>query len=134
MFSNHVRLRELDALFIRREKRPCSPGAREPDCSTVSEHIEHEYHVPVDSIGEADGVQFLCPMCFAAHKGGRGTHWILCWRPRVPPEVCPKPGRWEFFGTGLDDLTLRAGSSSILLQSAECRAHFYVENGGIRNA
>jgi len=123
-----VKLSELEAFFIRREIRPCAPG---PNCSVVSPHTEHEYHVPVDTIIEADGVQFLCPKCFAANSGAIGTHQVICWRPRVPPEVCPKPGRWEFEGTSLSDLTLRAGSSSILLIGG-CEAHFFIENGAIR--
>jgi hypothetical protein len=124
-----MNLADLEAFFIRREKRPCLPGAREPDCFTVSEHTEHEYHVPVEALAQADGVQFLCPVCFAANKGTIGTHSIICWRPRVPPDVCPKPGRWEFVGTGLHDLTLVAGSSSIFLQTAKCGAHFFIRNG-----
>jgi hypothetical protein len=123
-----VRLRELEPQFARREIRPCSPG---PDCSVVSPHTEHEYWVPVDAIAEADGVQFLCPKCFIANGGDVGTHSIMCWRPRVPADVDPKPGRWELDGTGLDDLTLRAGSSSILLSGPGCGAHFFIRNGSI---
>lgn len=40
---------------------------------------------------------------------------------RAPPDVDPKPGRWEFHGTGYADLSLVAGSSSILLTSGEIR-------------
>jgi hypothetical protein len=92
---------------------------------------EHEVYIPVESIDHADGVLFLCPKCFAANAGSVGTHSIICWRPRVPSEVDPKPGRWEFSGTGLADLSLVAGSSSVLLQGG-CNAHFFVEAGKIR--
>jgi hypothetical protein len=84
----------------------------------------------VESIDEADGVMFLCPVCFQANGGPVGTHAVICWRPRVPSHIDPKPGRWEFEGTGLHDLTLVAGSSSILL-TAGCRAHFFIRNGEI---
>jgi hypothetical protein len=123
-----VKLTELAATFIRRELRPCHVGA--PGCSTVSEHAEHEYHVPVASLEDADGVLFLCPKYFHANGGAVGSHSIICWRPRVPADVMPGPGRWEFFGAGVDDLTLLAGSSSIQLH-AGCAAHFWIEKGEI---
>jgi hypothetical protein len=55
---------------------------------------------------------------------------VLCWRPRVPQTWPPVPGRWEMLGTGLADLTLVASSSSVLLTEG-CRAHFYVQGGQI---
>jgi hypothetical protein len=85
----------------------------------------------VDAIAEADGVMFLCPVCFAKNAGARGTHSILCWKPGVPQSISPAPGRWNLVGTGYADLSLVAGSSSVLLTSG-CRAHFYVTNGEIR--
>jgi hypothetical protein len=124
-------LSDLEPQFVRREIRPCHVGA--PDCHTVSDHTEHEWHVYVDTLAEADGIAFLCPKCFADNSGSRGTHQVLCWRPRVPADVSPKPGRWEFEGTGYDDLSLRAGSSSILLNGG-CNAHFWIEHGAIRMA
>jgi hypothetical protein len=87
------------------------------------------YH-GVDSIAEADGVLFLCPKCFVENSGPVGTHSVLCWRPRVPQTEFPVPGRWEFEGTGLHDLTLVAGSSSVLLTGG-CNAHFFVRQGEI---
>jgi hypothetical protein len=90
-----------------------------------------EYH-NVDSIKDADGIMFLCPMCFEKNKGPVGTHSIICWQPHVSQDFTPKPGRWEFQGTGYDDLTLVAGSSSILLQGEGCGAHFFIQNGEIK--
>lgn len=107
-----MRLRDLEPYFIYRETRPCEGQG---DCITVSPHTEHEYLIHTDAIADADGIWFLCPVCFQKNSGPIGTHAIICWRPRVPPEVFPRPGRWEFEGTGIDDLTLVAGSSSILL-------------------
>lgn len=82
------------------------------------------------AMAEADGVMFLCPVCFKANGGSKGTHSVICWRPHVPQTVDPKPGRWEFKGTGIDDLTLFAGSSSIKLDSG-CQAHFFVVMGKV---
>ena len=123
-----MKLLDLDPHFIRRELRPCHVGA--PGCLTVSEHNEHEWHIPCE-MAEADGVIFLCPKCFVDNKGPEGTHSVICWRPRVPVGVPPAPGRWEFEGTGLTDLTLRASSSSILLTGGGCAAHFFITNGSI---
>lgn len=85
----------------------------------------------VDDIASAHGVMFVCPKCF--ERAGRvrpGVHGMLCWRPRVDPSIEPGPGRWEMSGTSFDDLTLTAGSSSVLVTGG-CRAHFFVTNGAI---
>lgn len=84
-----------------------------------------------DVLAEADGVQFLCPKCFAANGNSPvGTHSVVCWKPSVPQDVSPKPGRWELYGTGYDDLTLVAGSSSVQIIGG-CAAHFHIRNGEI---
>lgn len=88
-------------------------------------------HQRIDNIKEADGIIFLCPLCFQNEaKTGRGAHSVICWQPHVPQTMHQKPGRWAFSGTGYDDLELRAGSSSILLQGG-CNAHFCIRNGQI---
>lgn len=84
-----------------------------------------------DDIKEADGVFFLCPVCFKKNNGEKGTHYAICWRPHVPFTFKPVPGRWEFSGTGYEDLTLINGSSSILFQGG-CGAHFFIKNGEIK--
>src|SRR5690349_448163 len=111
-----MRLMELEPKFLKRVPE----GGR-------------EVWTVVDSITEADGVQFLCPRCFQTNNGARGTHSCLCWQPHVPREISPGPGRWNLVGTSLDDLTLTAGSSSIQLNGG-CNAHFFIENGAIRFA
>jgi hypothetical protein len=110
-----VKISELDARFVRR---------RVEESGEVWEPATYE---------AADGVIFLCPKCFQTNGGKIGTHSVICWRPRVPPEVDPKPGRWEFSGGSLESLTLVAGSSSVLI-SAElggCGAHFNIRDGAI---
>jgi hypothetical protein len=86
----------------------------------------------VDTLAEAQGLIFLCPKCFAENGGAVGTHSVLCWflGRGVPDSEEPGPGRWEALGTGVDDLTFRAGSSSILLTSG-CRAHFFIRDGEV---
>lgn len=74
---------------------------------------------------------FLCPLCFTRNSGPIGTHIVICWQPdKVPADATPGPGRWKFQGTSLDDLTLIANSSSILLTSG-CEWHGYVRNGNV---
>lgn len=122
-----MRLRTLEAQFIRREVRPCA----DPDCSVVSSHTEHEVNIVVDMIAEADGIEFLCPKCFAANGSDVGTHWVICWfEGKVPDDVSPKPGRWNPVGSSLDDLTFVPGakSNSVLLLGG-CDWHGFVTNG-----
>jgi hypothetical protein len=93
--------------------------------------IDDNHFQSVDTVAEADGLTFICPKCFEANGKQRpGVHSIICWAPSVPQTTQPKPGRWELIGRSLDDLTLRAGSSSILLTSG-CAAHFFITNGEI---
>ena len=56
----------------------------------------------------AQGLLFLCPVCFTANGGPIGTHSVLVWfRDRgVPDAKMPGPGRWTATGTGYLDLTL----------------------------
>jgi hypothetical protein len=89
------------------------------------------YH-DVDDIKLADGIMFLCPKCFEKNKGEIATHSVICWQPHISQDYTPKPGRWNFLGTGYNDLTLQAGSSSILLQGEGCQAHFFIHNGQIQ--
>ena len=83
----------------------------------------------VESLAEADGILFTCPDC--------GKHQVICWQPQVPQKMTPGPGRWSMTGTGVNDLTLTAGSSSIQLgydieeKDVNCKAHFWITNGEI---
>lgn len=94
-----------------------------------------------DIIVGSDGLLFLCPKCLKVNgMSTYGVHSVICWRPHVPQSMPPVPGRWEFQGTGYEDLTLVAGSSSILLvckcppekqPCTCCKAHFFIKNGNI---
>lgn len=89
-------------------------------------------YLHVDNIKEADGIDFLCPVCFVANgNSNKGTHHIMCWQLHVPQTHYPIPGRWNFLGTCFTDLTLQNGSSSVLLTGG-CRAHFFIKNGEIK--
>jgi len=90
----------------------------------------YEWNVPM---AEANGLWFLCPKCFKQNRGRVGTHGIVCWRPSVPQTMSPAPGRWDWQGTSLENLTLVAGSSSIRLMGG-CQWHGFVRNGEIKHA
>jgi hypothetical protein len=85
------------------------------------------------SFADADGLEFLCPKCWLENKGPIGTHAVICWKPHVPQTIAPIPGRWAHQGTGLEDVTLVAGSSSIQLIGG-CNWHGYVRNGNVVDA
>lgn len=112
-----MKLVDLEAEFVRWERRD-----------------GHVYHVHVDTLAEAMGVEFLCPKCFAAFGGPRGVHHVLCWsRSRGTPDIAtPGPGRWRMDGTGLADLTLNAevpgGARSVQLTGG-CDWHGFLNSG-----
>jgi hypothetical protein len=90
-------------------------------------------HGKVDKIEDAQGVMFLCPLCWRTNNGPRGTHMVLCWDGErgVPADAFPFPGRWKMVGTGLHDLTLDAspGKTRSVLLTAGCRWHGFVTDG-----
>lgn len=91
------------------------------------------------SLSEADGISFLCPLCYFNNKGPIGTHGVWCWKPSVPQTFFPVPGRWDLVGSNFHDLLLVAGPSSILIGNGSnipsedkcCNAHFAVTNGEV---
>lgn len=86
----------------------------------------------VSSIVDADGIMFICPLCFENNgKKRTGVHSVLCWNPSVPQTTEPVPGRWNLLGTGYQDLTLQAGSSSIHLTGEGCGWHGFIKNGEV---
>jgi hypothetical protein len=103
----------------------------EPEFLKLASLTEEKGFQRQETIEGADGIWFVCPACFEKNRGCVGSHHIICWRPHVPQTQTPTPGRWEFVGTKFEDLTLKAGSSSILLKGG-CNAHFFIENGNIR--
>ena len=120
-----MKLAQLEPEFLRREERP-----------------DHVYFVPVATIAEAQGVQFLCPKCFVAKGGPIGTHGVICWSRSagVPDSAEPGPGRWRLVGSSLEDLSLmeEPGFSRSVALKCECLEpdgkpgagwHGYITNG-----
>ncbi len=107
-----LRLTELEPQFLKR--------------------IDDTHFKYVDAIADADGIFFVCPLCFENNGKSRpGVHGVICWNPIVPQTTTPIPGRWNLLGTGYDDLTLQAGSSSIQLASDGCKWHGFIRNGEV---
>lgn len=109
-----TRLTELEAKFIRREV------------------LDGIVYLPfVETLVEADGIEFLCPKCFAENSGPIGTHGVICWfEGKVPDDAEPKPGRWNPVGSSLATLSFVPGkkSNSVLLLGG-CAWHGFVTNG-----
>lgn len=94
--------------------------------------VDDTHHRYVDVLQAADGVIFVCPGCLKANNMQRpGVHSVICWQPNVPQTTNPVPGRWKFSGTGLGDLTLTAGSSSVAV-GCKSSAHFFIQQGEIK--
>lgn len=98
--------------------------------------IDLSFRSDCESIAEAQGVQFLCPKCYAENNGEVGTHAIMCWfnNRGVPDRVQPAPGRWNAAGTTIEDLTfVGPGNVSVLLLGPGCGYHGLIEKGGERS-
>lgn len=109
-----MRLVDLQAQLLRYERR---------DDGVFLPHAE--------TLAEAHGISFLCPLCYQKNNGTVGTHSVICWfEDRVPDDAVPGPGRWKPVGTGIEDLSFVPGkkSNSVLLLSG-CAWHGFVTNG-----
>lgn len=114
-----MKLTELEPQFVRHEMRN-------------SQKID----VHVNSLQEATGIFFLCPVCWKKNKGPIGTHGIIVtFRDRdVPDELGSHnkeglPTRWLVSGNNYDDLTL---SPSIdISQDVSSEWHGFITNGEV---
>lgn len=111
----------------------------EPQWKRLEQVAGQIYLRGVPTIAEAQGIIFLCPVCWTNNKGPIGTHSIMCWSKArgIPDEIWPNHGRWGLNGTSFDDLTLSGEKDpnlpSVLLNTpGGCAAHFLIVNGEIR--
>ena len=139
---NDLKLIQLEPFFCRYETRVDTwqvvdgdPSTwRERGCPTHDVTGPKEYVVRVESLSEAQGVEFLCPKCFQENKGPVGTHYcMVTFQGRgVPDEQGShtaegRPVRWVVTGTSLEDLTM---TPSILLVGG-CNWHGFITNGNV---
>lgn len=107
----------------------------EPELLKLGMEDGHRVYL-VANMTDAQGIEFLCPVCFLKNGGRVGTHAVICWSKSrgVPDSESPGPGRWTLEGGNLQNLTLGSEpgkSNSVLLKGEGCKAHFFVKNGAI---
>lgn len=119
-------LRHLEARFLRRREEKVDPtkfidGVMHTSGTRVLLETVH-------SLGEAQGIRFICPKCFHTTH-----HGVICWfEGKVGDDVQPGPGRWTPSGTGIDDLTFVPGEKikAVSVQlTGGCSWHGFVRDG-----
>lgn len=92
----------------------------------------------VETQVEAQGIRFLCPLCFAKIGSARGTpHSVIVpfagrgWPDAYLPGMGDKQPdgtvrRWTAEGTNFDNLTVKP---SVLLSGSGCGWHGFITNG-----
>jgi len=145
-----MRLTLLEPTFVRYEMRidtwtRCLGDAGTWKDGDPTEEVtgprEHTIHRTIDANGEytvrvpfalAEGIEFLCPKCFAENNGARGTHGCnVTFADRGEPDDMGshnKEGnavRWNVSGDSFENLTT---TPSILLEGG-CAWHGYITNG-----
>lgn len=132
-----MRLTDLEPRFVRYETRMMTTQRivgdhetwRERGCPTKDVVGPVQFTCPVKSLGEAQGIRFLCPACYEKNNGRVGTHAIdVTFADRGVPDDSGshnrdgKPSRWQVSGAGFDNLTLQP--------SIDCGCwHGFVTNG-----
>lgn len=91
-----------------------------------------EYSVPTLTSVDAQGIVFLCPLCFERNGGPMGTHSIaVTFEGRGAADnqgstgTDGKPTRWSVEGLGFDDLTLKPSIQVV----GGCGWHGFVKDG-----
>ena len=93
---------------------------------------EHgSYHPQVDTIQEAKGLFFLCPVCYARNEGRVGTHWDPVLVPRgLAGLELPLRAGGGYSGPAFRMSVYVAGSSSVLHSRVRARRIFSSPMGG----
>lgn len=129
-----VKLRDLQPHFLRYVVEPQTWSWRQPDGTNHVVTGPRETFHQQDLAARADGLRFLCPVCFQANGGAVGTHGVICWFVgRVPDTADPKPGRWNPEGVGYDDLSFVGPGNMSVQLTGGCNAHFFIRRGQIES-
>lgn len=129
-------LQELSARFVKHyvDLADKYHGRKRPDGTTqwggfLVDVIDH-----VDTLAEADGIWFDCPLCYAKQGEHRGVHGILIWfAGRAAPDRLGKNKagatvRWNIAaGTGINDLSLMPSIQVVY----GCMWHGFVGSNGV---
>lgn len=80
-----------------------------------------------DDAAKAQGIMFLCPVCFKKNKGAVGTHSVIVWFDgRGTLKECDGP-RWSVRGSNYGDLTIAPSIHTI----GGCGWHGHVKKGEV---
>jgi hypothetical protein len=130
-----MKLTELEPEFHRYESRGESIGIQQQDGTVLGAVKATQYLVPVERLEDAQGIMFLCPVCFQKNGGNVGTHSVdVTFRDRGATDEQGshnnegKPSRWEVSGSGFADLTT---NPSIHLAGPGCGWHGWIKNGDV---
>lgn len=130
-------LAELDAHFVRYAKGTAGKGHGRPLPGGGIKWGGFEVNVirRVKNFADAQGVWFLCPLCFAKNGGAVGTHSCeVTFEGRGAKDdegshgTNGQPTRWTASGTGLHDLVC---TPSILLTPPGCAWHGFIGSSGV---
>lgn len=123
-------LRELEGRFMQHRVEPAPEyhGRTMPDGSTQWGGFPIDTFHTVTTLAEADGVWFLCPLCFKQNGGAKGTHTVAILWKEGPGQRFNNGVRWKLEPcTGMDDLRL---SPSIQCHGG-CNWHGFVGWSGV---
>jgi hypothetical protein len=93
--------------------------------------VDEKSHKRVETLGEADGIKFLCP--YHMRDNGMdptGVHSVIIWRPKISFKIRSGSGRWEFSGTNFSNLTIGWFGYSIVLDTP-LKEEFWIDRGTI---
>ena len=130
-------LRQLEAAFVRHVVMMAEKnyGKKLPDGTMQWGGFNVDYINHIETLAEAQGLWFACPLCFAKNNGIVGTHYVCVWfhGRGVPDHIGHntkgETTRWNVAGgSTLDDLQL---TPSILLDGPGCGWHGFVGSSGI---
>jgi len=87
------------------------------------------FRTDAPDVAHAQGIKFLCPVCFTKNGGPVGTHLVICWFSGVPQKIDPRPGRWNPEGTSIDDITFVGPGAASVKLTGGCNWHGFIKNG-----
>lgn len=128
-----IKLRELEAQFLKARWRT----EQTPQVAWTGPFWSYRR---VDVLAEADGIRFLCPLCWRMNDGPVGTHVVMIGFVGCPKDAYSKDFNgndvaWHAHGTGYDDLVLTPSinlDDPLYIQvEGGCRWHGFVGSGGV---
>ena len=132
-----MRLVELEPHWVRYEWGVAPPhiGKKLPDGQIQWGGFPQQVVRRVDNFADAQGIWFLCPVCFQKNEGAVGTHSCeVTFEGRGAKDdegshtLEGAPSRWAVTGSTFEDLSTHP---SIFLNGPGCGWHGYITNGEV---